>query len=235
MNTSLSTGKIVTISGRRGTGKSTVARIVAQKLGYKLLRSGIFYRALAALAIRERVPVKDTARMIELFMKYGERIHLINSQLMLDDTIIPESVLRATEVTDIITTVSSHKFIREGIIPKQELQVFGVSGLVAEGIEMGSIVFPSAPCKVFLKSDETVRVMREFNERTHKGDSGLDFRSIRQLITTRDAESDQLHGASLTPPVNSLIIDTSYLRVENIVEMILAFCKAKGLNLEAVA
>jgi cytidylate kinase len=225
---------IIAIDGPAGAGKSTIAGYLARKLGYINLETGAMYRALALKALEGGVPLDDEARLFELAEC---------SNLMLDPTPEGNRVLldgrdislriRETDVSDAASQVSVHPRVREWMVKHQrEMGKFG--GVIMEGRDIGTKVFPDADVKIFLDAKADVRAER----RVRQVDVLHDPAKAKQVIEKmqqRDRRDSSRKESPLVAAQDAIIIDSSYLgidavihRIEEIVERKLEAASAKA-------
>lgn len=211
---------IITIDGPAGSGKSTVSRMVADKLGLLLLDTGAMYRAVALKAKRmgldfdDRENLKKMCRELDLrFNRDGEK-----TKLYLDGEDISSSI-RTPEMDMLSSRVSAQKEVRSAMTDLQR-RFAGKGGLVAEGRDMGTVVFPDSNHKFFITASPEVRVERRYKERAGRGES-ITRQEVERELRKRDHQDETRAIAPLRPAEDAIIIDTSTLNLEQVVERIL--------------
>jgi cytidylate kinase len=207
----MSTPLIVTIDGPAGAGKSTVAREVARRLGLRYLDTGAMYRAVAWKARRLGLSdPRDVARMIA-----GTRIDVREDGRVFCDGQDVTHEIRSPEITAAVRPIADAPECRAELVRMQREAGRG-GGLVTEGRDQGSVVFPDAPYKFYLDASVEERARRRWRE------LGGDLDEIRRAIERRDAEDRSRPVGGLVCPPGARVIDTSALTVEEVVDRILA-------------
>jgi len=220
---------IVTIDGPAGAGKSTVSKILAQRLGFFYLDTGALYRALAYLILLENVPFEE-GESFDLFLK-GAPIELYKKDANLRVKVRGEEVedkIRTEEIGMLASKVSRLPEVRKTLLAIQR-QAASLGDIVAEGRDMGTVVFPWAEVKFFLDASVEERVKRRYRELIFRGEEGVDRKAIRESILTRDRQDMARSLAPLKPHPEAIIIDTSNLSVDEVVEKMLTFIRERQI------
>jgi CMP/dCMP kinase len=213
---------IIAIDGPAGAGKSTIASRLARKLGYVNLESGAMYRALALKAIEWDVSFDDEAALLKLARNSRIQIEpsLGGNRVLLDGREVTARV-RETDVTQGASRVSVHSKVREWMVARQrELGLNG--GVVMEGRDIGTKVFPDADVKIFLDADPMIREQRRLQqERVH----GLATEATAAELRERDRRDRTRAASPLEPATDAVILDSTGLsedevlnRVEKVVQ-----------------
>lgn len=204
--------RVIAIDGPAGSGKSTVARALARRLGLEYLDTGAMYRAVAFAALRsgvdpaEEEPVGRLAAECELTV--GDDAVVING---VDATI----EIRGPEVTRAVSIVAANPAVREAMRRRQRTWADEHGGGVLEGRDIGSVVFPDAELKVYLDARPEVRAARRSKEV-----SDLDYETVAADLARRDALDQGREADPLTQAQGAVVVDTSDLDVEQIVDAI---------------
>ncbi len=215
---------IIAIDGPAGAGKSTVAKRVAQALGFVLLDTGALYRTVALAAKRGNVSVNDGARAGALAEDLARRnaIRLEPDKVTLDG----EDVSREIRTPDIgmdASTVSAHPAVRKALLDMQR-KAGESGGIVAEGRDIGTVVFPDAEYKFFLTASPEVRAQRRYEELVAKGQT-VNAADTLAEVKRRDAQDEGRAVAPLKPAPDAVLVDSSTMPIERVVEMMLARIK----------
>jgi cytidylate kinase len=203
--------KIITIDGPAGAGKSTVSKAVAKKLGYIYLDTGALYRALAYKALKVKISIDDRSALSDLCSRTKVALKYIDGQLnvYVDGEDVGEKI-RTEEVGLAASKISTYAIVRESLLNLQrEVGIHG--GLVAEGRDMGSVVFPNADCKFYLVA---------------KGNS-VEYQAIQKDILDRDKQDEQRQLAPLKVPDGAIIIDSTDLSAQEVVEKVINYILVK--------
>lgn len=218
---------IVAIDGPSGVGKSTLSKLLSRELGYVNLDTGAMYRAVALAASRQGVDAADHAALSRLcdtlvieFARSGS-----DERVMLNGEDVSRAI-RAPEISLLTAAVASCPAVREAMVARQ--RVLGAAGgVVLEGRDIGTVVFPQAEVKFFLKASAEVRGQRRFLELQSKGvDVGL-ARTIAEVKARDDADINR-STSPLRQADDAVVIDTSELEIAQVLERMLAVIAAHG-------
>jgi cytidylate kinase len=199
---------IVAIDGPAGAGKSTVARRLAERLGFRYLDTGAMYRALTWLAIRESVPLDKGGRLGELAGEHPVDFDE-HGRCYIDNTDVTAAI-RRTEIDRLVPVVARHPEVRE-VMRERQRELALHSDAVVEGRDIGTVVAPAAEVKVYLQADPAVRASRRLAERPEIGADAL--ATDLRLRDEHDAERMQ-------PAGDAELIDTTQLTVDEVVDHI---------------
>ena len=205
-------GVIVAIDGPAGSGKSSVARLVAGRLRLPHLDTGGFYRAATLVALRAGVDPADAAGIVAALE--GVEISSRGGLTVIGDETV-EGAIRDREVTAAVSMVSAHPEVREILVAKQQQWVADRGGsAVVEGRDIGTVVFPDAAVKVFLTADESERARRRARER------GEDPAVHLEAIRTRDLLDGSRRVSPMAAADDAVVVDTTDMTVGEVVERI---------------
>jgi cytidylate kinase len=212
-----SSGVVVAIDGPAGSGKSTVARLLAARLGFRFLDSGALYRSLTWKALRGGTDPSDGAGCARLLD--GSRIELEDAggshRVLLDgdDVSLP---IRGPEVTAAVSQVAAHADVRDRMVPRQRAYAARGGGVVAEGRDMGTVIFPDAAVKFFLDASPEERARRRALQ------SGEPEEEVREAMASRDRKDTTREIAPLRIAPDAVLVDTTGLDVDGVLALLLA-------------
>ncbi|SEL10804.1 cytidylate kinase [Colwellia chukchiensis] len=214
---------VITIDGPSGAGKGTVARIVAEQLGWHLLDSGAIYRVLAVAAQHHNIGVDDEDSLLPIAAHLDVQFQVCDEgegKVILEGEDVTNTI-RTEDVGALASKVAAFPRVREALLRRQ--RAFRIApGLVADGRDMGTIVFTRAQVKVFLTASAEERARRRFKQLNEKG---FDVKIGRLLdeIRLRDERDQSRKVAPLVPAEGALIIDSTELSIDEVVSKILSF------------
>ncbi len=217
-------GLIITIDGPAGAGKSTVSKVLARKLSYVYLDTGALYRAIAYKILEEGIPPDNESLLSDLCNRTN--IHLNNIDGNLNIFIDSEDVtdrIRTEEVGLLASTVSAMPVVREVLLSIQR-EAGEKGGIVAEGRDMGTVVFPKADCKFYLDAGTEERVKRRYKELITRGNKA-DYEEIRRDMIVRDRQDQGREIAPLKPSQDAIIIDSTNISISGVVEKMLSIIR----------
>lgn len=207
---------LITIDGPAGSGKSSAARNVAERLGVINLNTGAAYRAVALLALREGVDLADGASLAN----NAGRIILEVDGVRIDEKPIPERDLRTPEVSAAASKISVHREVREVLLDVQReaaRRARGDGGAVVEGRDIGTVVLPDAELKVFLSASSGERARR----RAVQSGRESELQRIHEAISLRDRQDSERQASPLKPAQDAVVLDTTALDLDEVVTRIL--------------
>ena len=209
--------EVITIDGPAGSGKSTVSRLLARRLKVLYLDTGAMYRAVALQAKRKGVDLKDREKVSRLCRDLDLHFKTLDGTTRLfvgaEDI---SAAIRSPEMDMLSSAVSAIKEVREAMTLLQR-KMAEQGGVVAEGRDMGTVVFPDADYKFFVNADPGVRAGRRYRERLERGES-VSREEVEKELKKRDDQDMTRALAPLVPAQDAIIIDTTHLSVEEVVE-----------------
>jgi cytidylate kinase len=197
---------VVTIDGPAGAGKSTVAKRLAARLGYRLLDTGAIYRSVALVARRQEIPWSEGARL-------GELARDVNHVLVADEDLTSE--IRSPEISQGASRVSGHPEVRAALLELQRRLGSG-GGVVVEGRDTGTVVFPAAEAKFFLTASPEIRATRRVEELRAAGKE-VDFETTVREIRERDKLDSERPVAPMIAAPDAVHVDSSGLPLDQVV------------------
>ncbi len=210
---------VIAIDGPAGAGKSSVARAVAEELGFTYLDSGAMYRCVALAAIEAGIDLDDGAALGPLAT--GLEIGLERRGVLLGERDVSDAI-RRPDVTAAASRVSVHSGVREALVARQR-ELIGAGRYVAEGRDIGTVVSPDSPLKVFLTASDEERARRRAAQ------TGEDFESVLDAQRRRDARDIEREHGALRAAEDSVALDTSSMSLEEVVGQVVAMARQRGL------
>ena len=218
---------VLTIDGPSGVGKGTVAYIMAQKLHWNLLDSGAIYRAFAVAATNRDIKIDNVDDLLKLAsnldLKFQSDPDQNNLNIYLDNVEI-SAELRTEKTAELASNYAMIGPLRESLLIRQQ-KFKQLPGLVADGRDMGTVVFSDAPFKVFLTADVEERAKRRLKQLHDKGIAGNISHTLEE-VQKRDARDANRKHSPLKPAKDALIIDTTNLTINEVVTKVMALVKA---------
>lgn len=212
---------ILTIDGPSGVGKGTVARVMAQKLGWHLLDSGAIYRAFALavdtrkMDIADEIALEKVAINLDLALKTEKDSELVSVFLEGQDV---SKILRMERTGEMASKIASIGVVRTALLKRQR-SFAQAPGLVADGRDMGTVVFADAPFKVFLTANAQERAERRLKQLQAQGSKGI-MSQILADVVTRDERDSSRKNSPLEPAEDALIIDTTELSIDEVIAQV---------------
>lgn len=212
-------GLIIAIDGPAGSGKSTTAKLLARRLGYLYLDTGAMYRALTLKVIRAGIDAADQSAVVRLAEKTAIHFNSINGDMrvFLDGEDVSDEI-RKLEVTALASSVSEVPRVREVLVGIQR-EIGRAGGVVLEGRDIGTVVFPDADLKVYLQADLHIRAIRRQRELT-SGGFEVTLEDVKEELVRRDMHDSSRAHSPLQRASDAVITDTTNLMIEEQVDVI---------------
>ncbi len=200
---------VITIDGPSGSGKGTISQYLAAKLGWHHLDSGALYRLLAYAALQQAIPLDDEAALVRLAARLSAAYRLPTSDqpAILLDGVDVGPALRTEKCAEAASKIAALPAVREALLGWQR-QYRQLPGLVADGRDMGTVVFPDATLKLFLTARSEVRAQRRYNQLKNKG-INVDLAELVREVEARDQRDASRKASPLMPATDAVILDNS--------------------------
>ncbi len=218
---------VLTLDGPSGVGKGTVASIIAQKLDWHLLDSGAIYRAFAIVAGDNDINIDDIegllklAKNFDISFKFNSNHEPLNVYL---NSVEVSSELRTEKTATLASQFAKIESLRKVLLVKQR-QFKKLPGLVADGRDMGTVVFPEAPFKVFLTAEVSERAKRRLKQLQESGIAGNISHTLAEVQKRDERDATRQHSP-LRPAKDALVIDTTNLTINEVIAKVMALIKA---------
>jgi cytidylate kinase len=209
---------VIAIDGPAGSGKSTVAKAVARRLGLQYLDTGAMYRAVTFAALRRQIDPDDQTALARLVVDVELEV---GADGVMVDGVNATVEIRGPEVTRAVSAVAANQKVRTELTRRMREWAEGHGGGVVEGRDIGTVVFPEAELKLFITARSEVRAARR-----HKELSDLDYDQVAASIAERDALDTGRSNAPLAQAADAVVIDTSDRSVDDLVDQILGLLPA---------
>lgn len=217
---------IIAIDGPAGSGKTTVARLVAERVGFRYVDSGAMYRAVALACLRQGISSEDRQRAAAV--AEAARIQFVpgpNGQMVLLDGEDVTEAVRTREVTQMVSPISAISEVRRAMV-EQQRRTGAEGGIVMEGRDIGTVVFPDADLKVFLTASPEVRARRRHAELIAKGASA-DLQQLLQEIEERDRRDSSRRDSPLRRAEDAVELNTDPLTAEQVADRIVELLRQR--------
>lgn len=217
---------VIAVDGPSGVGKGTLCLLLAKHFQWHLLDSGAIYRVLAFSALAHHILLDDEAELVKhaLILPLNFETADCNVIIKLADLDV-STLIRQQEIGEAASKIASLPKVREALLAKQR-NFRSLPGLVADGRDMGTIVFPDTPIKIFLDASAQARAERRMKQLQEKGNCAK-FGEILQEITERDERDRNRTVAPLRPAVDALIIDSTSMTIKEVFEQALTYINVK--------
>jgi len=213
--------KIITIDGPTASGKSSLSRSLARKLGWSWVSTGAFYRAVAFVAHKNNINLDDPSALVELFSTHSIEVkpHAVQTEVVIDGKVCSFEEIYSEENGGRASTLSRHQPVRDAVLELQRA-CYQEPGLIAEGRDCGTVIFPDAQLKIFLEASAQSRVQRRGDQEKTKDREGL-----ADDIKARDERDASRTSAPMLKAKDAWLLDSSNLSLSEVSEE--AFNKAK--------
>ena len=218
---------VLTLDGPSGVGKGTVASIIAQKLDWHLLDSGAIYRAFAIVARDNDIKIDDIDGLLKLANNFDISFKLNSNHEPLNvylNNVEVSSELRTEKTAALASQFAKIESLRKVLLVKQR-QFKKLPGLVADGRDMGTVVFPDAPFKVFLTAEVSERAKRRLKQLQESGIAGNISHTLAEVQKRDERDANRQHSP-LRPAKDALVIDTTNLTINEVITKVMALIKA---------
>ncbi len=219
----------VAIDGPAGAGKSTIAKKIAKQMGLVYVDTGAMYRALALFMIRNEIATDDLESMnirceeADITIRYenGEQVVYLNGENV-------NAYLRTEEVGNMASVSSTQPNVRKKLVSLQK-ELAKTTDVIMDGRDIGTCVLPGADVKIYLTADSAVRARRRYDELTAKG-IACDLGEIEKDIIDRDHRDMTREESPLRQAEDAILVDSSYMTIDEVVETIIKICEEKRGN-----
>lgn len=219
---------VITVDGPSGSGKGTISQLLARELNWHFLDSGALYRVLGLAARNHNVPFNDENNLAilaaNLDVKFIAKQIGDDSEIILEDTNV-STIIRSPEIGNIASQIAAFPAVRTALVQKQ-CEFRQMPGLVADGRDMGSTIFPDAQPKVFLIASAEERARRRYVQLQEKGINVSLAQVLAELIE-RDRRDTERSASPLQPAPDAWIIDTTHLTIDEVFSRIIHRIKYK--------
>ncbi|VTU06647.1 cytidylate kinase [Actinobacillus indolicus] len=217
---------VITVDGPSGAGKGTLCHALADKLGFDFLDSGAIYRILALAAVKHGIDFENELALAELGRKLDVKFVPENNeiQVILDGENVGDQI-RTAEAGQNASKIAVYPQVREALLQRQR-DFRSTKGLIADGRDMGTVVFPDAEIKFFLDASAEERTKRRVKQLQEKG-FNANFDEILAEIKERDFRDRNRPVAPLVPAKDAMILDSTYLSIEEVIQQALDYIAQK--------
>ncbi len=210
---------VVAIDGPAGAGKSTIAKLVAEKLGYAYIDTGAMYRSVAWKFLQTGMEFDEAAiskLAQDMVIEFKPEANI--NRVFVDGTEVTAAI-RSVEVTANVSRVAAIGAVREAMVAQQR-RMGEAGGVLMDGRDIGTVVFPNAQLKIFLTASVEERAMRRYKELVAKGEQ-VELAQLKQDIAARDKQDSERAISPLRQADDALLLDTSDMNIEQVVEKIM--------------
>lgn len=218
----------IAIDGPAGAGKSTIAKQIAKKMNLIYVDTGAMYRAMALYLIRENVKAEETGKISEkcksadITIRYEDGVQVV---YLNGENVNP--YLRTEEVGQMASASSVNGDVRKKLVQLQQ-KLASEAEVIMDGRDIGTVVLPNADVKIYLTASVEVRAKRRYEELIAKGEQ-WDLEEIKKEIAERDHRDMTREISPLRQAEDAILLDTSYMGIEDVIDAIMKICEEKGL------
>lgn len=221
---------VIAVDGPSGSGKGTLCQLLARRLGWHLLDSGALYRIVGLAAVEHNIDLDNEAAVADLaeHLDVSFRAAALGepAAVILEGHDISAAV-RSEEAGGYASRVAVHPAVRRALHQRQR-DFAQLPGLVADGRDMGTVVFPDAPLKVFLTASAEERARRRYNQLKQKGES-VNLAALLEDIRSRDQRDKERSVAPLKPAADAIVLDSTELGIDDVLEQVLRLLHERDL------
>ena len=218
--------EVITIDGPTSSGKNSVGFLLAQKLGYKYIDSGMIYRAGCFKMLKQRVLLDDKEKILDIYRRLNVKFEINGGWKMFLDGKDVTDYLHSPEISELTSKVSAIADVRD-IMKGIQRKIANDGGVVMGGRDIGSEIFPDAKFKFFLTAAVEIRAKRRFKQLAER-DPSIKYEDVLSSMTERDKRDSEREASPMRIPKAAFVIDNSYLSVEQSVEEMLSYIHASN-------
>lgn len=216
---------VICVDGPGGSGKSTLAALLAESLQWHRLDSGALYRLVAVAALKRGMNLEDRKALAQYAMRLDIPFEGVDPFVAV---LSPDLDIRSERVSAAASTIAVYPELRDAILSRQRA-ARRPPGLVADGRDMGTVVFPDAPLKIYLDANPEIRAERRNKQLKNKG-LNVSFRALLAGIHERDARDRERAAAPLKPAGDAVVIDSTAMNLDEVLGQALALVRERGLE-----
>lgn len=216
----------IAIDGPAGAGKSTIAKLAAEKLNYTYVDTGAMYRAITYKSIKNGLDLSSEQEIVKLLEETSIELQPSENgqQVYLDGENVSEAI-RTQDVTANVSQVAAHALVREDLV-KRQMVLANTGGVIMDGRDIGTHVIPDAELKIFMSASADERARRRFVDNEKRG-IHIEFEELKADIIRRDKFDSEREASPLVQAEDALYLDTTELSIEQVVDKIYMLAKAK--------